>query len=174
MTSYEFTLSFELPNPSTDPSTLLDALYEAGCDDATPGVGRPGMLALEFTREAPSADAAVKSAIKHVHRAVPRAKLVAIAPDLVSVSEIAELTGVTRQNIHKYVAGEIHTLTVPFPPAVYTGTPSLWRLSDVAPWLTKHTKLRIDKSLLELAFVTSRLNLDAQRARVNRAREEVS
>jgi hypothetical protein len=80
MTSYHFTLSFELPDPSTDPSTLLDALYEAGCDDATPGVGRPGMLALEFGREAHSADAAVTSAIEHVHRAVPRAKLVAIAP----------------------------------------------------------------------------------------------
>jgi predicted DNA-binding transcriptional regulator AlpA len=174
MTSYEFTLSFELPDPIADPSALLDALYEAGCDDATAGVGRPGMLALDFTREAPSADAAVKSAIKQVHRAVPRAKLVAITPDLVSVSDIAELTGVTRQNIHKYVAGEIHTLTVPFPAPIYTGTPSLWRLSDVAPWLMKHTKLRIDRSLMELAFVTARVNLDAQRASMLRKREEVA
>jgi len=174
MTSYDFTLSFELPEPGTDPSTLLDALYEAGCDDATPGVGRPGMLALEFTREAPSAEAAVKSAIRQVHRAVPRAKLVAIAPDLVSVSDIAELTGVTRQNIQKYVAGDIQTLTVPFPAPVYAGTPSLWRLSDVAPWLTTHTKLRVEPSLIALAFVTTRVNLDAQRARARRKREEMA
>ena len=80
MTTYHFTLSFELPDPSTDPSTLLDALYEAGCDDTTPGVGRPGMLALAFGREAPSVQAAVTSALKQVHRAVPRAKLVEIVP----------------------------------------------------------------------------------------------
>jgi hypothetical protein len=80
MTIHEFTLSFELPDPSTDPSTLLDALYQAGCDDATAGVGRPGMLALAFGREAASAETAVKSAIKHVHRAVPGAKLVEITP----------------------------------------------------------------------------------------------
>ena len=48
MTRYDFTLSFELPDPSTDPSTLLDALYQSGCDDTTPCVGRPGMLALAF------------------------------------------------------------------------------------------------------------------------------
>jgi predicted DNA-binding transcriptional regulator AlpA len=174
MTSYDFMLSFELPEPTTDPSTLLDALYEAGCDDATPGVGRPGMLGLAFTRQAASAAAAVKSAIKHVRRAAPRAKLVGVAPDLVSISDIAELTGVTRQNIHKYAAGEIQTLAVPFPAPVYAGTSSLWRLSDVAPWLIKHTKLRIERSLVELAFVTSRVNLDVQRARVRRTRQEIT
>jgi hypothetical protein len=49
--------------------------------DGPMSVGRHGMLALAFGREAASAEAAVKSAIKHVHRAIPGAKLVAIAPD---------------------------------------------------------------------------------------------
>lgn len=80
MTCYHFTLSFELPDPSTDPIELLDALYRAGCDDTTPGILRPGLLALAFGREASSAGAAVTSAIQQVHRAVPRAKLVEIVP----------------------------------------------------------------------------------------------
>ena len=52
MTEYEFTLKFRLPTPDADPESYLPALAEAGCDDALVGIGQPGRIALDFTREA--------------------------------------------------------------------------------------------------------------------------
>ena len=59
MNKYEFTLTFALQNAEDNPEQFLDALYEAGCDDALIGTGQPGSIALEFMREAKSAAAAV-------------------------------------------------------------------------------------------------------------------
>lgn len=39
MTEYDFLLKFDLPDPGTGPEGFVDALYEAGCDDATVGIG---------------------------------------------------------------------------------------------------------------------------------------
>ncbi|MNF88466.1 hypothetical protein D3C84_709610 [compost metagenome] len=60
----------------------MDRLAEAGCDDALVGVGQPGHLALEFIREASSADEAIEGALEDVRRAVPNARLIkaALAP----------------------------------------------------------------------------------------------
>ena len=55
MTEYEFVLRFQLPTDDDKPESFLDALYEAGCDDAVVGVGLAGYLSLDFTREAESA-----------------------------------------------------------------------------------------------------------------------
>ena len=59
---YTFTLKYQLTEDDSDPDGLVERLGEAGCDDALVGIGQPGRLALEFTREADSADAAVRSA----------------------------------------------------------------------------------------------------------------
>ena len=58
---------------------IMDRLAEEGCDDALVGVGQLGRLALEFVREAPSADDAVVSAIEDVRRALPNARLIEAA-----------------------------------------------------------------------------------------------
>jgi hypothetical protein len=54
-----------------DPDLLVERLAEAGCEDALIGTGHAGRLALEFTREAPSAGAAVRSALRDVRRGAP-------------------------------------------------------------------------------------------------------
>ena len=72
--TYDFTIVFDLPVPSVDPAGYLDALYEAGCDDATVGVGEPGSIELDFTREASSAEEAMSSAVADVLKAIPGAK----------------------------------------------------------------------------------------------------
>lgn len=72
---YEFTLRFELPTPDEDPAGYTDALYEAGCGDATLGVGQQGRIALAFTREAESFWAALESATRDVQKAIPGAQL---------------------------------------------------------------------------------------------------
>ena len=60
---YTFTLKYQLTDDDRDPDALVERLGEAGCDDALVGIGQPGRLALEFTREAADADEAVRSAL---------------------------------------------------------------------------------------------------------------
>lgn len=73
---YTFTLKYQLGDDEGDTDALVERLGEAGCDDALVGIGQPGRLALEFTREAGDADEAVRSALADVRRAVPTARLI--------------------------------------------------------------------------------------------------
>jgi hypothetical protein len=73
---YEFSLKFALADHSADPEQHLDALFEAGCDDATIGIGKRGAIALSFAREAVSAKIALSSAIKTAQKAIPGAMLI--------------------------------------------------------------------------------------------------
>lgn len=66
---YTLTPNYQITSDESDMDVLVERLAEEGCDDALVGVGQPGRLALEFTREARSADDAVESAIEDVRRA---------------------------------------------------------------------------------------------------------
>jgi hypothetical protein len=72
---YTFTLQYQVPE-SESPDALLEQLGAGGCDDALVGSGRPGRIALEFTREADNASDAVSSAVADVRRAIPTATLI--------------------------------------------------------------------------------------------------
>jgi hypothetical protein len=74
--AFTFTLHYELTYDESDMDALMERLAKAGCDDALVGVGQPGRLALEFIRDALSADDAIESAVKDVRRAVPNARLI--------------------------------------------------------------------------------------------------
>ncbi len=73
---YTFTLKYQLASDDSDTDALVERLGEAGCDDALVGIGQSGRLALEFTREAPDAGTAVRSALADVRRAAPSARLI--------------------------------------------------------------------------------------------------
>ncbi|MFN2488182.1 MAG: hypothetical protein ABR529_00255 [Actinomycetota bacterium] len=73
MSEFRFTLTVEGADILSDASQ--EALYEAGCDDATLGVSE-GVQTAEFDRQAGDFSEAVASAIKQVERAVPGAKVV--------------------------------------------------------------------------------------------------
>lgn len=66
MTKYEFTLilkgQFELTEE------IADELFEAGCDDGTPGTCN-GVFSIDFHREANSIEEAIRSAIANVKSA---------------------------------------------------------------------------------------------------------
>ncbi len=166
--TYEFTLRFRLPAGQPNPSAWLDRLYEAGCDDATVGVGRKGFIALMFARAGANAEKAVSSAIRDVRRAIPGAELVAADPDLVNLADLAKLTGCTRQNLRKYAAGEMKTVKHLFPPPALSGPESFWRLAEVGDWISRHTKLKLESGLLEIAYATSKLNLRTQEMRLRK------
>lgn len=93
---FTFTLKYQLTTSDTDIDALIEQLVEEGCDDALVGVGQSGRIGLEFVREASNAREAVGSALADVRRAVPDAKLIEATPDLVGITDVAELMGVSR------------------------------------------------------------------------------
>ena len=164
--TYEFELHFALPDMQADAEAWLDALFEAGCDDALVGVAVPGRVSVSFRRSGSGAMTILLAAITDVGRAIPGARLMSAGPDLLNLTELAgHLTDhdapITRQAMRKYASGEAKTRTMPFPvPAVSGGTP-LWHLDDVLHWMTGEHKLpeapRL-AALQRLARVTKALN----------------
>ena len=75
MPNFEFTLTFKLSDDAKNSEAHLDALHQAGCDDALIGTGRSGYIALDFDREASTVDIAVATAIENVQEAIPGAVL---------------------------------------------------------------------------------------------------
>jgi hypothetical protein len=171
---FDFSLIFALPNRKADPVSNLDTLFEAGCDDATVGAGRPGMIGLDFSRQAATAEEAVATAIRDVQNAIPGADLIEAGPDLVNLTDVASHLGVTKQNIRKYAAGEIRAVNAAFPPPVYSGSPSLWHLYDVALWIMTNTKLIVHSELLDIAKVTYDQNLRLQKRHLDYGAEPIS
>lgn len=76
MTYYDFTLKYRLSTASENPETHLSALAVSGCDDATIGLGKPGFIALSFSREAQNLNQALQSACSDVQQAIPNACLI--------------------------------------------------------------------------------------------------
>jgi len=164
---WEFVLRFKLPEGKENPEEWLDRLFEAGCDDATVGTGKTGAIALDFSREARTAEEAVLSAIENVLAAIPGAQLLETRPDIVNLADLADIIGCSRQNIRKYAAGEIKTVKMAFPEPVYTGgSISLWRLAEELPWFAANTEIHPPKQVLDLSKITSIKNLEVQRARL--------
>ena len=157
MSEYDFTLKFKLPDfPS--PEIYVDKLYELGCDDALVGIGKKGYIALNFTRDSLSAYQAISSGIKNVKEAIPEAILVNVAPDLVGVTDIANLLQCSRQNIRKLMLKD----NPECPPPMYEGAQSIWHLAEILTWLVEYQAYSIKKSLIETAKTTMILNLAQQ------------
>ena len=152
---YEFTLKFMVAPDGADADEIVERLGEAGCNDALVGIGQTGRIALEFTREADSAKKAILSALEEVKDAIPDAKLLEITPDFVGLSDVAELVGVTRQNMRKLMLAHKES----FPVALHEGSVALWHLSPVLKWLKEHANYRIEPSLIEVAHMAMQINL---------------
>ena len=166
--TYDFALRFRLPKSSQDPSSWIDRLYEAGCDDATIGLARRGSIGLMFSRRASKASKAVASAIADVRRAIKGAELIGAEPDLVNLADLAKYVGCTRQNLRKYAVGEARKTRAAFPPPTIVGPDSYWHLAEIGAWIGRHTPLKIDPALIEVAFQTSKVNLREQSRRLRK------
>jgi predicted DNA-binding transcriptional regulator AlpA len=152
---YGFTLKYQLAAEDREHDGIVERLGQAGCDDALVGIGLPGRLALEFAREADNARDAVFTALADVKRAVPSAHLIEAAPDLVGLTDIAELVGVSRQNMRKLML----TYADSFPAPVHAGSPSIWHLTEVLNWLETRGGYDLDPALREVARVAMEVNL---------------
>jgi len=151
MNEYEFTLKFFLPDSKESPEQYLEALSNA-CDDAIVGLGSTGRVALNFLRTENNAVEALLTAIDDVKRAIPGAKLIEVTPDLVGVTDIAGITGKSRQYIRKLMQQK------GCPPPVYEDKLALWHLEDIAGWLIDDCGYALDPPVRELARITNLLN----------------
>lgn len=143
----------------------LDALFEAGCDDATVSV-RSGRVYLTFSRTASSLKDAILSAIRDVRKAGIGADVLRVDEcSLVTQADIARKIGRSRQLVHQYITGIRGPGSFP-PPAceITTGAP-LWYWCEVAYWLWENNMIKEDvlRAAQEVAIVNIALELEHQR-----------
>lgn len=161
---YQFTLHFRLGHAAELTDADLDRLFEAGCDDATVGLGHPGQVALAFCREATSALEAVHEAATQVRSALPTAELTEASPDLGGLSDVAELVEVSRQNLRKLMLA----YPADFPTPTHAGSTLLWNMAEVLHWLETAGGYSLTPGLLETTRATWATNTEIHRARMRR------
>ncbi|MER6100770.1 hypothetical protein ABT115_00115 [Streptomyces sp. NPDC001832] len=90
---------------------------------------------------AESGDGAIDAAhrlVVRLRKALPQLRLLRLDPDLVGVSDIAERTGRSRQNVLQWVNGERRADAGAFPdPEGTAGRSLIWRWSEVNAWLAR-------------------------------------
>jgi hypothetical protein len=154
MSKYDFTLNFALAQHDADPAKFVERLLVEGCDDALIGLGQHGRIVLNFTREAANADDAVFSALSDVQRVMPDAKLVEASPDLVGLTDIANLLGFSRQYMRKLVLDSGSE----FPLPVHEGKPAIWHLATVLAWFKERKTRKFDEALLGVSRINMQCN----------------
>jgi predicted DNA-binding transcriptional regulator AlpA len=150
---YSFTLTYRLPAYDCDVDETVERLGEAGCHDALIGLGQPGRIALAFAREANTAREAMVSALGDVKRAIPAATLIEASPDLVGLSDVAEVVGVSRQNMRKLMMN-----SPSFPSPVHAGSTVVWHLAHILAWLEAKGCYEFDTKIFEVAETAMLIN----------------
>src|SRR5688572_7254709 len=136
MNKFEFSVIASGLDPNAD--DFESRFYGAGCDDATISFQK-GHIIVDFAREAVSIDVAISTAVENVLTA--GATVDRVEPDpLVSLSDIASRTGLTRAALSLYWKGE-RRADFPAPAAKITSDSPLWDWSEVADWLYRHEKI---------------------------------
>jgi len=159
---YSFTLKYQLSEEDCAPDEIVERLGSDGCDDALVGTGQPGRLALQFTRDADDAQSAMVSALGDVRRTIPTASLIEASPDFVGLTDVAQVVGVSRQNMRNLMVNHATS----FPRPVHEGSASVWHLADVLSWLQTNVGYPLEKAVYEVAITAMQINLTTQARRI--------
>ena len=118
----------------------MDALFEAGCDDATFSLERDGTLLGFFDREADRQEDAVLSAIHNVEGADIGARVLRVTrdDDWLTASEIAERVGRTRQSIGLLIRCDRGPGGFPAAVARHGSRNPLWSWVEVEAWFERY------------------------------------
>ncbi len=138
------TWSFELALSGFDRDVeeAVDALFAAGCDDATL-LERGPTPVLQFDREATSLEEALTSAIQDVERADVGATVLRVEPDdLVNASDIARRTGRSREAARLWIGDECSQNPFP-PPMALLEKSALWSWLEVSSWLRRRNVVEL-------------------------------
>lgn len=148
MEVYCFELHFAAPTGEQ----VIDALYEAGWDDAVvsfdPEAGGPGVAA--FDRESGSAVEAIASAIRQGRAA--GVEISGVSEDLVTLTEVAERAGRTLATADHWAAGRRGPGNFP-ESRVRRPRASLYSWAQVASWLHEHRLAEVSLADVETARV---------------------
>jgi hypothetical protein len=147
-------------------SEVENALFEAGCDDATVGM-HAGRVTLDFTRSAPTLKDAILSAIRDVQMAKIGARIIRVDNcDLVTQAEIARKISRTRQLVHQYINGTRGPGGFPPPACEITDGIPLWQWCEVAYWLGENDMITEDvvRAARDTEMINSILQFLSQQA----------
>jgi hypothetical protein len=132
VTAYEFVLKLNREISDAE----LEALYEAGLDDAGIETGPLGTLA-DFTREAPSLAEAIASAARDIEK-VPGLRAIGVKCDnMVTAADIGSRVGVSREAVRLWATGQRGPGGFPNPALITTGGEKVWDWPQVAYWLAE-------------------------------------
>lgn len=149
MPTYGFEVRFTGPAGG---DALIDALYEAGWDDATVSfdadTGGNGFAA--FDRAASSALDAIVSAVEQGRAC--GLDVTGVSDDLVTLGEIAERIGRTLAAVDHWVRGRRGPGDFPAP-RVPRDRAALWSWAEVAEWLAAHHLADIAPEDIETARI---------------------
>lgn len=160
---YDFALVVAGVHELTD--AVTDALYVAGCDDATVSM-QYGRLYLEFSRTSGSKQDAIISAIGDVSRAAIGAEVLRVDTcDLVTQAEIARRVERTRQTISQYINGTRGAGDFPPPECYIIDHKPLWSWCSVSQWLSANDMLRSEASWEAEVVATINDTLETNRRR---------
>jgi hypothetical protein len=172
MSIFDFTLLFTGPDAQTD--ERLDALFEAGCDDATFG-SRENIQFADFSREAETMAEAIATAVETLERTVEGVQVFRIEPEeLVSPAVIGARTSRSDQSITYLYAGVRGPGDFPSPAAWVDARKKLWRWSEVVSWFRVKKGIEFDvtgsveaialfNSILDIRLHAKRLQNDKER-----------
>ena len=133
---------------------VMDAIFEAGCDDATPSL-RSGTVYLTFSRLAPDLKGAILSAIRDIKRAGLGIEVLRVdISNLVTMAEIARRIGRSRQLVHQMMTGKRGPGSFPPPTSKISDSTLLWAWSDVAFWLRENDMIR-EEELLAAKYINA-------------------
>lgn len=142
----EFDFALILGGVAELTSSVEDALFNVGCNDATLSI-QYGLLYLEFSRSAKSLEVAIISAINDVRKSNTGAEVLRVDEcNLVTASEIARRIGRSRQLVHQYMTGQRGPGGFPPPECHLTDHAPLWAWCAVSYWLVQNNLLRQEEN----------------------------
>jgi len=154
-----FDFSFAVSGIDPHEEGFADAIFEAGCDDASLMLYK-GAIVVNFMREHDTFIDAVASAYANLLES--GVTIERFDPDfLVSSTDIANKINVSRQAVANYANGKRGE---GFPPPIVRVTSSspLWDWVDVSYWLYKNKQ--IEESVFDDALVSRGVNMYIQKA----------
>jgi hypothetical protein len=138
----EFDFALVIDGVSELTTQVEDALFNAGCDDATFSI-QHGRLYAEFSRASDSIEHAIMSAIRDVHKAGVGATVLCVDEcNLVTQSEIARRINRSRQLVSQYISGERGPGHFPPPECYLSESAPLWAWCAVSYWLAENDIIR--------------------------------
>ncbi len=141
MNTYEF--AFVVEGVSVDDPTHDDRLTANGAPDAML-FEVDGVTQVAFYRAASTAIRAATGAMDAIRAAFPLARIIDLDPDLVSVSDIADRTGLTRQAIRMYATGERGRGNFPRALGTVGAGHRVWTWAAVYEWMLDTPGINFD------------------------------